>query len=239
MDKILVFDLWSDFGHFKVPYTTTSPLTFPVPPKTTVYGILSAILGLDKNEYLKYYKDKQTKIGISIKNSIQKILIPENLINTRYVPLFARMNSRKKAPRTQIRFEFLKNPKYRVFVSMKNNSLFEQLIQNIKQHKSIYTVSMGISECLANFKYVGEFDYVVKNKGKELTSIIPIDFVEKINFFDTQKKYLKIHLPTEFNINRVLVESRDFLIERTGKSINLEIKEYIDIPEINEKVVLF
>jgi len=52
--KVLVFDIWGDYGHFRKFYTTTSPLTFSFPPPPTIAGILGAIYGTDKktNEYL-------------------------------------------------------------------------------------------------------------------------------------------------------------------------------------------
>ena len=48
MKKVLVFDIWSEYGHFKKPYTTTSPLTFSIPSRTALTGIIGAILGIEK-----------------------------------------------------------------------------------------------------------------------------------------------------------------------------------------------
>ena len=52
--KCLVFDIKGDYGHFKKYYTTSSPLTFSI-PRTTVSGMIGALIGLDKEEYLKYF----------------------------------------------------------------------------------------------------------------------------------------------------------------------------------------
>ncbi|WP_231717005.1 CRISPR-associated protein Cas5 [Desulfosarcina ovata] len=51
MTRVLAFKLWGDYGHFRKYYTTTSPLTFEFPPPTSVVGIVSAIIGLDKEQY--------------------------------------------------------------------------------------------------------------------------------------------------------------------------------------------
>lgn len=45
------FKLWSRFGAFRDPLTITQNLTFPIPPKTTVGGILAAVLGIDYSDY--------------------------------------------------------------------------------------------------------------------------------------------------------------------------------------------
>jgi len=53
--KVLVFDLFGDFAHFRKYYTTTSPLTFSFPPPPTIAGILGAIYGASKEEYLDIF----------------------------------------------------------------------------------------------------------------------------------------------------------------------------------------
>lgn len=45
------FKIWSRFGVFRDPLTITQNLTFPVPPKTTVGGMLAAVLGMDYDDY--------------------------------------------------------------------------------------------------------------------------------------------------------------------------------------------
>ena len=45
------FKLWSRFGAFRDPLTITQNLSFPIPPKTTVGGMLAAVLGIDYSDY--------------------------------------------------------------------------------------------------------------------------------------------------------------------------------------------
>lgn len=71
MKKLLCFDIWADYAHFKKYYTTTSPLTFSIPPKTSIYGIIGAILGMGKNEYLYYFQPGMCQIGIQIMKPIK------------------------------------------------------------------------------------------------------------------------------------------------------------------------
>lgn len=46
------FNLWSGFGAFRDPLTITQNMTFTIPPKTTIGGMLAAILGLDYRDYM-------------------------------------------------------------------------------------------------------------------------------------------------------------------------------------------
>jgi len=114
--KILAFDIWGDFAHFRKYYTTSSPLTFSFPPPPTISGILGAIYGCDKftNEYLKLFGTDSCKISLKILSTIKKTRIGLNLINTKdgfWVPI----KKKNHEPRTQIPVEFVKNPKYRIF----------------------------------------------------------------------------------------------------------------------------
>ena len=129
--KVIVFDIWADYGHFKTAYTTTSPISYPIPPKTSVYGMLGTIIGLDKNKYLNHFQDDNCQIAIKINKPIQKTHISENLLNTKVVTkknYFARWNE-GTSPRTQIKIEFLKDASYRLYVSLQDEQLFKKLVE--------------------------------------------------------------------------------------------------------------
>jgi CRISPR-associated protein Cas5h len=61
--KVIVFDIWGDYGHFKKFHTTASPLTFSFPPPTAVIGIVAAILGIDKENYWDTFSHDNTRLA--------------------------------------------------------------------------------------------------------------------------------------------------------------------------------
>lgn len=242
--KILIFDIWGDHGHFKVPYTTTSPLTHPVPSKTALYGIISAIMGYDKRNYLNYFQNKSWLFGIGIRNPVTKTHISENLINSKVAKMFSRMEKGKSC-RTQIRFEFLKEPCFRIYVHTKDAEKINLLESFLMSHKSTYTLSLGLSECLANYNFVGSFQAIQKCENKkfiELHSILPLHMINdssQLEILKEDRKYIKTHLPLEMKPDRELIESGDFLIEANGKPISVSLESYIEISELSENVILF
>ncbi len=242
--KILVFDLWGDLGHFKIPYTITSPLTLPIPSKTSLYGIIGAILGYDKREYLKYFQNKLLKFAVSLNNPIDKTHISENLLNTKVVKMFARM-PKGKSCRTQIRFEFLKNPSFRIFVTSKKNDELQELEKMLAFHKTTYTVSLGLSECLANFKFIGSFEVEKEESSSdfiEINSVLPLSKISdasKIEILQAGKKYIKVHAPLEMLPDRELIESEDFLVESNGGTINVKMDNFVRIKELSANIVFF
>lgn len=241
--KILVFDIWADYGHFRVPYTTSSPLTLPIPSKTVLYGIISAVLGYDKDSYLEHFQDDQWRFAVSIIKPIKTVYIPENFIDTKRAKLFGRMPKNKPC-RTQVNLEFLKEPYFRIYVASEDNQL-TTLKDLLKNHKSTYTISLGLSECLANFKYIGLFDLEekrVNGKPVEIASIIPLNQLtepSQVDFLSENSKFLKIHIPLEMKPDRELIKSGYFLIEANGNPIKLKSGEYYRVKELNENIFLF
>jgi len=69
----LVFDISASYGHFKKPYTTTSPLTYSIPTRTAVSGIIAAVLGFGKEDYQEHFTKPQAKIAIGIRNPVKKL----------------------------------------------------------------------------------------------------------------------------------------------------------------------
>ena len=244
---VIVFDIFADYGHFKVPYTTTSPLTLPVPSKTAIYGIIGAIMGFHKDDYLTRFQDGSCRIAIGVRRPIRKTHISENLINTKNVSktsLFARMNSRKSAPRTQVKIEFLKEPGYRLYITHSDERLLKELLSLIKEHKSVYTLSFGITECLANFEYTGFYQTEEAGDSGEfvcLNSILPLKLIASTDDIklDDSKYYIRTHIPLEMKPDRELLKTGDFLIEANGETITAKVGTYHKIIGLNENVIFF
>lgn len=227
--KVLVFDIFGDYGHFRKFYTTTSPLTFCFPPPTTIYGILGAILGIDKNEYLANLSG--TKIALQIVKPVKKVRMGLNLINTKDNH-WTLIRNKHHEPRTQILTEFVKEPYYRIFVNHKDERILSSLAQNIKEHKTVFTISLGLSELLCDFQFV---DYCTiqekQNNGfVEVYTVIPF-FLIKPNGIKVEigKKYKKEKIPAEMDQERIVTRYEDVLFETDGKSLIVNLKKYWEI----------
>ncbi len=224
--KVLIFDVWGNYAHFRRFYTTTSPLTFPFPPRTTLCGLVGAIIGLEKenNEYLKHFTLDKASIGLRLLNPVKKMMIAENLIHTKNAK-GPGMNLIKE--RTQIGFEFLKDPKFRIYFHHADENIYEQLKENLLNHKSTYTPCLGLSENIANFMFVGEFKVrSVENDGEyvKINSILPIEAFSKQGVkFKHEGEYFSIRVPIEMNTERIVTKYGNFLFERNGKPIEVKL----------------
>lgn len=241
--KVLVFDIWGDLGHFRKFYTTTSPLTFSFPPPPTIAGILGAIYGTDKNtnEHLKVFGNNGCKITLRILNPVKKVRMGINLSETKGTNLKLPMSDKSLAPRTQIRTEFVKSPKYRIYVHHEDTTIFAKLCKSIVEHKMIYTVSLGLSELLADFKYVGVYNSEVILTGKPVELSTPFVATNlKPNGLDieTGKKYIKEKMPIVMNPDRVVEKYDDVIFEPDGKTIKVQVNTYQRL-ENEENIAFF
>lgn len=235
MEKMLHFQLRGDYGHFKKYYTTTSPLTFEMPPPPTVMGIISAIIGLDKQEYLYAFSDPGSyQIAVRLGAPVKKVRMSLNLINTKIH--FWRIKNR-----TQIRTEFLKNPLYHIYFSHADMQLYQSLKERLKTHTSVYTVSLGLSQLLGNIQFMGEKEMTMK-KGEDVIpvhSVIPrwkktvksIEYPEGAEIFS-------VNYPLHMTPERVVDDRDVVLFDRNGHAIHCIPDTYCQL-ETGENIVLF
>ncbi|MEN9979625.1 MAG: type I-B CRISPR-associated protein Cas5b [candidate division WOR-3 bacterium] len=220
--KVLAFDVWGDLAHFRKFYTTTSPLTFPFPPPPTIAGMLGAIYGTTKetNQHLKLFGGPECLLGVRIVNPVRKIRMGINLIDTK----------RDWTPkvRTQIRTEFVKSPRYRIYFAHQDAQIYQDLKQLIMEHRSVYTVALGLSELLADFGFGNEFEVqrVVPETPVDIsTPITAGNLVPDGLVVETGKRYIKEKIPLIMNTDRVVERYDEVIYELDGKPIRANVRE--------------
>lgn len=227
--EVLVFDIWGDYAHFRKFYTTSSPLSYAFPPPPTVSGILGAICGIDKNEYLKVFSPEKTRIGIRLLNPVKKIRMGINFLETRGSNLKVPMSAKGLAPRTQIRVEFIKDPRYRFYVFHEHVNIIENIKNLLVEHKTVFTVSLGISELLANFRFIGVYDMEKvsgNEKSLELATAFSTEYLMPHGLeIEEGKKYFKERMPIVMTPDRVVEKYSDVIFESQGKTIKAKLKE--------------
>jgi len=238
--KVLVFDIWGDYGHFRKFFTTSSPLTFSFPPPATIAGILGAICGFGKDEYLKLFSFEICKIGLKIASPVKKVRMGVNLINTKDFS-WQPIQTEYHEPRTQIRTEFLKDPHFRIYVSHEDSRIFKMLEQNVREHKSVYSPSLGLSELLANFNYLGIIEVEeLKDLFTEIsTPIVAGNLIDSGIVIEPGKKYFKEKMPVRMNPDRVIEIYDDVIYEPGGQTIKARVKTCFRIIENGQYITFF
>lgn len=230
--QILVFDVESEYGHFRKFNTTTSPLTYFIPSRPAIVGLLGAILGIEREVSANKFNDgitpvteifakENANIGVQILSSAKKVNIAFNLLDTeKTAASFFNVKQR-----TQIEFELLKNPKFRIFVSLQDTSLLNELTNRITENQSHFTPYLGLSQFIAMIEFKGlelanlllddDFHEVVTAINiSETISNDPIKFNLSNDF-----KYTSDTMPIQMKRDREVTEYSEVIVETNGKSI--------------------
>jgi CRISPR-associated protein Cas5h len=189
-ERVVVFELYGDFAHFRKIYTTTSPLTYAFPPPTALMGLVGAILGKGKQDYMSLFKENEHYFAVKIVSQLKKIVIGAKFIDTKDMEgkLIRIYSSERRSGRTYFPMELVKSPRYRIYFKHEDRDVLSRFENHIKNGKEYYTVHLGISEMLAGIKYTGTYDAELENSGEAKLvlsdSVVPVSAIEKI---DVQK----------------------------------------------------
>lgn len=226
--KVLAFDIWAEYAHYKKIYATTSALSYCLPIKTAMYGYVGAILGFEKsgNEYLKFFQDKNCLIGIQI---LKPIVMQRININLRAT--LGRMKSTDNRKPTTM--EFVYQPKYRIYFNHTNNDIHSQLKKQLQNKDAVYTPTMGIANLISNFEYFGEVDAKLIQEPSKVVSIQSVIAKKYFISFDVEalkEKFSEIieqsMYAIEMDLDRNVTERDDILLERKAKTIDAFLSQY-------------
>jgi len=243
--KVLVFDVSGRFAHFKQIHTTTSPLTYSIPPKTALSGMLACVLGKDRDTYYDDFSAENFEIGIKIKKPIKKQRININYLSTEEDSNDV-MNLGKDFPesieRKRIPLEVVHSPEYRIYFWVESEELREDILDLFQKGKSVYTPYLGLSEFIANIEFKGSYE--AKKRTSEgvviIDTVLPVDTYDEIEP-EPNKRYRKEKVPTEMSLNekgeRYPSEYKPLMIESRGKPVKVDIRNYHEIA--GDNCVLF
>lgn len=199
----IAFDIAGPIAMYRRPYTTTSSVSFPLPPPTAVAGLLAGIVGLANGSHeescaARYWEEiKGTRIAMAILNPISWYTGTVNFWNVK---------EPQKSPHIRVKHQFVKNPKYRIYV---HGGLEKELRRYLEAGTFVYTPCLGTAYALAEIEYLGNFDIqpVTENK-VYLSSVLPLlpEHNIKIDII-ASKGVFRDKLPFRLTTQRALYES--------------------------------
>lgn len=233
--KVIVFDIWGDYGHFKKFHTTASPLTFSFPPPTAVIGMVAAILGLDRETYWGKFSRDNTRVAIRIINPVKKIRMGINVTETKSAgPMLNRIKQR-----SQIKYEYLKDPHYRLFFSHADAGLMHRLQTMLKNHQTTYTLSLGSAQMLAAFSYRGQYEAqeMEMRDYMQVDSVFPLNDQQKADskmmIIKANQHYIKEVVSTRMDVEREVLAYKTVLFDMNAASITAKLDGIVKVGEEN------
>jgi len=231
---MFAFEIWGKFASFRDPFTISQNISLPIPPKTTVAGMMASILGVEN-----YFEDKafsDFEYSIIIVNPIRKKSFSQNYINDYTSKVQTHINSLKKSdyakfsngfrdkksPQKPINRELLLNPRYLVVI--KDFKYENKLSQYLKDRMSKFSFYLGNSEFAGNFKFIEiTKSQEIKLDEVEVNSFILESDVNNIDFKEGIR-YSTLSFATALNIHRTPISSTSVIIGSEAIRVkNLEV----------------
>jgi len=210
---MFVFEIWGKFASFRDPFTISQNISLPIPPKTTVAGMMASILGVEN--YLEKDSFRDFDYSVVALNPIRKKSFSQNYINDYTSKVQTQINSLKKEdyakigvgfrdkknPQKPINRELLLDVRYLIFVK---RFQYEDEITDYLQNKiSKFPLYLGNSEFAGNFKFVKIYDAMemLNIPSAKIDSFILESDVKNIEF-EEGVRYSSLSFATKLNKNR-------------------------------------
>jgi CRISPR-associated protein Cas5h len=165
-ERCLSLTVRGPWGHFRRVEGNVVKQTYRIMPRTTVAGLLAAVLGIERDGYYDLFAPERSAVAIEPVEELRTINMPVNALSTAAGNLRS-LNSHGKISvklpdstdlRQQHNYEVLVDPAYRIDVALDDDERYEQLRETLAAGKSHYVPSLGLSEYLARIEFHGEFD---------------------------------------------------------------------------------
>lgn len=183
--KCLSLTIRADWGHFRRIDRTVTKQTYRLPPRTTIAGMLAAIVGSRRDSYYDVFAPGVSAVAVEPVGEIRTVTEPMLGLSTNPDEHFERQGGTGNKT-VQVRYpdstlnrqlhsyELLVNPVYRVDVAVEDESFYRALAGRLDAGTAYYPLSMGLSEYLAWVEFHGEFTVERQSDDtSEVDSVVP------------------------------------------------------------------
>lgn len=164
-ERCLSITVRGPWGHFRRVEGNVVKQTYRVIPRTTVAGLLAAVMGIERDGYYDLFSPERSAVAIEPIRELRTLNMPMNTLSTAAGDLQS-LNGRGKIsvklpdpthPRQQHNYEVLVEPAYRLDIALADEERYTQLREMLATGRSYYVPSLGLSEHLAELEFHGEF----------------------------------------------------------------------------------
>lgn len=223
--EFVIFDVSADLAHFRRQYTITTALTYPIPTRTALCGLVGAVLGLPKNESLDYFGDDDAVFALQLLHPIKTGHVSLNLVQTKDNKWF---RLKGENPRTTVRYEVIWHPMFRIMFS--HAILASKLAEALSSGESVYTPCLGLAWMIAWFRpdwHTRQAELVTNDTdARNFISPVRSDDVQGDIQWKPSGLYQRVRLPAVMRPDRQVTRYESYIIDTTGNPIETALKSY-------------
>lgn len=194
--RALSFTVSGDWAHFRRIDTTTVKHTYRVIPRTTLSGLVAAILGEPRDSYYDAFAPENAAIAVGVNEPVSTTTIPQLQLTTSaddgvyrrgenqasgndlergFLSIESTLGNVDDAgPRQQNVYEYVNSPTYTVTLTFRDEERFDRLQSYLADGRTTYTPYLGTSECLAAISYDGTHT-IRETTADAVDSVAPVD----------------------------------------------------------------
>lgn len=184
--ECLSFTVEGPWAHFRRIDATTEKLTYRVIPRTTVAGLLAAVLGEPRDSYYDTFARDASAIAISPECTLETQAIPMLTLPTTEGDIKTADGVSGKTvidpeviatERKRRTFEYVVDAAYRIDLVLDDEETFNRLSEFLEDGRATYTPALGKSECLATITDVVRTTAEDGGVADEISSTVPESYV--------------------------------------------------------------
>ncbi len=232
MGPLVAFDLVGPMAHFRKFYTNSSSLSYHVPPRTTLMGVIAAMLGWSRDSYYEQLSLERARIGAVLKTPVRTIVQTVNLLQTKTEDWHGRDS------RTQIPIEWVLPRgdypdsvlRYRVYFQHEDPAITRDVAERVTALLYAYPLFLGVAFCPAWVEngrlYDGDqVEWADDAKPVFIDSVVPTERVaESSRLLTPGVRILPDRMPLDFNVDRTLRTVTSVIWEDSAQSLRLGVR---------------
>lgn len=231
--KGVVFDIGGKFAHFRKVYTNSSSLSYSVPPRTTISGLLAAMLGLERDSYYDRFNSQHLHIAVRKNGPTYSITQTLN-----YIKAVSTGELIKPKEHTQIPFEIItavEKVSYRIYAAFDDEGITTELQRRLRANRFVYPPTLGTAFFSADIDYVDEADFAeeISAESIALSSIVNASFIKNLALGEFS--ILKEKMPRDFADNRAVLPMEAYLVEANGRSLTVKMQSDLNYWNVQYK----
>jgi CRISPR-associated protein Cas5h len=247
--QVLSFHLCGKMAHFRRYYTNSSALSYSIPPRTTLSGIIAGLLGYEKDQYYDDFSLNSCDIAISVRQPLKKSVQTMNLLK---IERLDQLNGSSGVP-SQTATEFVlpydirrNYLDYKVWFHHHDASLMNELTTLLNKAGPVYgtkgaTMALGT---VFNLGWISGFKKVEATQVNEksaivIDSVIPMSSLKKLTLDEiNEHRLVREKIPLEFDSQRRITARGlgNVIIDLNGKGIPAIIDSYVQL-ESGERIM--
>lgn len=237
--EILQIDVGGKFAHFRKYYANNTAMSFTIPPRTTIMGMLAGMLGRGRDSYYEEFASERIRIGIRVMQPLKKSFHRVNLLRVTGPNDFGGAKGRIQTP-----FEIVSGLSisrdevvYRLYVSCtsEGQATFDELKEAVAERRAHFALTFGTANFTASIQHVQLFsdDQIqqIDERGRLLIhSAVPSEAIDELVFDrqlaeDTLQSIEEELLPADFieNGNRELKRMNRVLFSTTSTGVQVRL----------------